>query len=186
MHQPAVDTQAELDKTVISDRRGRPSALISTVSPSTFVPADDNIFAPVAHSSVWLMTGVVAGALGLGLLVWCLRPVPKAKAWVVVVADRPAIKAHYLAAVDDIRAEYDAHHLDERELHHRLSRTVREFASQIGAPGAMAMTASLLDQAGLQSVAKVVAGYQEPQFKQRPRSDPATSCERAKGVIATW
>lgn len=160
--------------------------MIRTVPPSTFVPADDNIFAPIAHGSTWLVIGLVAGALGLGLLVWCLRPLPRAKAWVVVVADPPLIKAHYLTAIDDIWAEYDAHRLDDRELHHRLSRTVREFAAQIGAPGAMAMTASLLDEAGLESVANVVAGYQEPQFKQRPRSDAATSCERARGAIASW
>ena len=48
------------------------------------------------------------------------------------------------------------------------------------------MTASLLEEAGLTSVATVVAGYEQPQFKERARSDPGTSCDRAKGVIQSW
>lgn len=160
--------------------------LISTVPPSTFVPADDNIFPPVVHGAMWLVLGIIAGALGLGLIAWCFRPPSRVVDVVVAPADVPALKAQYISTIDDIQREFVAHHLDERELHHRLSRTVREFAADLGAPGAVAMTATLLSEAGLDSVARVIAGYEEPQFKERTVSDPTSSCEMAKGVIRQW
>ena len=43
----------------------------------------------------------------------------------------PALKARYLSTIDELEREFGAHHLDERELHHQLSRTVREFAAEV-------------------------------------------------------
>ena len=154
--------------------------------PSTFVPADDNIFPPVVYGAMWLAFGVVAGLLGVALLVWCLRTVAREPAGTLDPHNVPAVKAHFLAEVEELEREFAEHHLDERELHHRLSRTVREFAAQVGEPGALAMTASLLEEAGLTSVALAVAGYQEPQFMERPHSDPPSSCSIAKVVIEQW
>jgi len=154
--------------------------------PSTFVPADDNIFPPVGYGAMWLVLGLVAGLLGLALVVWCLRTVPRESAAKLDRSDVPAVKAHYLAEIEELEREFAAHHMDERELHHRLSRTVREFAADLGEPGAVAMTAALLEEAGLTSVALAVAGYQEPQFMERAVSDPPGSCSIAKGVIEQW
>lgn len=154
--------------------------------PSTFVPADDNIFPPVVHGATWLVLGVIAGAVGLGLIGWCLRRPSRVVDATPAAADVPAIKAHYISTIDNLQREFVAHQLDERELHHRLSRTVREFAADLGAPGAVAMTASLLSEAGLDAVADAVSGYQEPQFKERPVSDARSSCTVAKVVIEQW
>ena len=49
-------------------------------TPTTFVPADDRLFPPLAHSGVWLGVGVVAALLGVVLLVWILHAVPDAAA----------------------------------------------------------------------------------------------------------
>lgn len=154
--------------------------------PSTFVPADDNIFPPVDYGAMWLALGLLAGLLGIALLVWCFRTVPREAAGTLDRSNVPAVKAHYLAEVEELEREFAANHVDARELHHRLSRTVREFAADLGEPGAVAMTASLLEEAGLTSVALAVAGYQEPQFMERPHSDPPCSCTTAKVVIEQW
>jgi len=159
---------------------------MSDAPPTTFVPADDNIFGPTGYGLAWLVLGAVAVVLGLVVLVWCFHRRPTVRPVRVPRASIPALKARYMSTIDDLEREFIEHHLDERELHHRLSRTVREFAADLGEPGAVAMTASLLEEAGLTSVASVVAGYEQPQFKERHRSDPPSSCERAKAVIETW
>ena len=154
--------------------------------PSTFVPADDDIFGPAGYGASWFALGLVAMILGLALLVWCFHRRPVERVRKRRPADVPALKALYMSRIDELEREFVAHQFDERELHHRLSRTVREFAADLGEPGAVAMTASVLEEVGLTKVATVVAGYERPQFKQWHRSDPPTSCERAKAVIEQW
>ena len=139
--------------------------MISTVPPSTFVPADDNIFPPVVHGAMWLVLGVVAGAVGIGLIAWCVRRPALGVRATPTAVDVPAIKARYISTIDDLQ---------------------REFAADLGAPGAVAMTASLLSEAGLDGIARAVSGYQEPQFKERPVSDPRSSCAVAKVVVEQW
>ncbi len=150
------------------------------------VPADDNIFAPAAYGPLWIAFGAIAGVIGLGLIVWCLHRRPLVGPSTSLHVNVPELKARYKTTIDGLEREFVLHHFDERELHHQLSRTVREFAADLGEPGAIAMTASLLEEAGLTSVATVVAGYEQPQFKERAHSRPATSCERAKAVIDQW
>ena len=154
--------------------------------PSTFVPADDNIFGPTDYGAMWLVLGIVAVVLGLMIVGWCLHRLPAERHVRHRPADVPTLKARYLSTIDELEREFGAHHLDERELHHQLSRTVREFAADLGEPGAVAMTAPLLEEAGLVGAAAVIAGNEQPQFKERHESDPMSSCDRAKGVIESW
>lgn len=158
----------------------------SDAPPSTFVPADDNIFGPTGYGTSWLLVGIVAIVLGLAILAWCLHRLPADRHVRRRPADVPALKARYLSTIEDLEREYAAHHLDERELHHQLSRTVREFAADLGEPGAVAMTATLLEEAGLVTAAAVISGNEQPQFKELHQSDPASSCGRAKTVIESW
>ena len=160
--------------------------IASDAPPSTFVPADDNIFGPSSYGTSWLVIGIVAVVCGLALVVWCLRRFPAERPVRRRPADVPALKAQYLATIEVLEREFEAHHLDARELHHRLSRTVREFAADLGEPGAIAMTASLLEEAGLVSAAAVIAGHEQPQFKERAESDAGSSCNRVKAVIESW
>jgi hypothetical protein len=151
--------------------------------PATFVPADDNLFPPLGHSGVWLALGIAAGMLGIALVAWMLHatPDPIAKVRDVHVAAR----SMYLAEIDAVYQRFDARQIDERQLHHELSRTVRRFATEHGAPGALAMTASDLRTAGLEDVSEVVAGYQPPQFMPTPRCDPAASVAVARQLVMT-
>ena len=160
--------------------------IASDAPPSTFIPADDNIFGPSSYGVWWSILGVAAVGLGLLLVVWCLRRLPADRTIRQRPADVPALKAKYLSTIDVIEHEFEAHHLDEREVHHRLSRTVREFAADLGEPGAVAMTAALLEEAGLLSAAAVISGNEKPQFKERHESDPLWSCDRVKAVIRSW
>jgi hypothetical protein len=152
--------------------------------PTTFVPADDNLLPPLAHSGTWLVLGVVAGLLAIGLVVWMLHAVPDAAA--NARAAQLTVKGRYLAEIDAAYRRYADHLIDERQLHHELSRTVRQFASEHGAPGALSMTATDLGAAGLDGVAGVVARYQPPQFMERPASDPPMSVAAARELIETW
>jgi hypothetical protein len=158
----------------------------SDAPPSTFVPADDNIFGPSGYGAMWVIIGVVAILLALAVLAWCFHRLPVDRLAKVRREALPAMKARYVATIDELELEFAAHRLDERELHHRLSYTVREFAAGAGEPGALAMTASLLHEAGLSPVATVVAGYEQPQFKEWYESDPETSCHVAKAAIESW
>ena len=152
--------------------------------PTTFVPADDNLFPPLAHSGMWLALGIVAAVLAVALVLWILHAVPDAAA--KAQAARLTVKGEYPAEIDAVHRRYAAQLIDERQLHHELSRTVRRFAAAHGAPGALSMTAADLGAAGLDEVAGVVAGYQPPQFMERPASDPPMSVAAARELIEAW
>lgn len=160
--------------------------MIGESPPSSFVPADDNLFAPVAHSGIWLLLGVLAVAASVALLWWGIRTAP------AVAAERAAqlsAKQRYLAEIDDLAGRFARHELDARDLHHRLSTTVRRFAADYGAPGALAMTPAILREVGHASVAAVVAGYQPPQFMEQTECDPERSLASARSLIddfAEW
>jgi hypothetical protein len=160
--------------------------IASDAPPSTFVPADDNIFGPVGYGAGWVVTGIAAVLVGLALVAWCLHRRPVERSVRLRQVDVPALKERYLSTIRELEREFVIHQLDERELHHRLSRTVRGFAAELGEPGALAMTASVLEEAGLATVSTVIAGYEQPQFKERHRSDPESSCDRARRVIERW
>ena len=149
--------------------------------PATFVPADDNLFPPLAHSGAWLALGVAALLVGIALVAWMLH----APAAAIVKAHHPqaAARRAYLAEIDALQQRFADRQIDERQLHHELSSTVRRFAAEHGAPGALAMTASDLRAAGLDEVSEVVAGYQPPQFMPTPRCDPAASVAIARELV---
>ena len=107
--------------------------------PTTFVPADDNLFPPLAHSGMWLALGIAAGLLTIALVVWMLHAVPDADARARQV--RLTVKGRYLAEIDAAYQQFANGAITERQLHHELSRTVRRYADEHGAPGALAMTA---------------------------------------------
>lgn len=157
--------------------------MISSAPPTSFVPADDDLFAPVAHGSVWLALGVAALAAGVALAVWGLR---RAVAPDTVRTARLSVKERYLADVDELQIRYAERHIDERQLHHALSAVVRRFAAEHGTPDALAMTPTELDSAGLVGVAGVVATYQPPQFMELTTSDPPASLDAARAVIRQW
>jgi hypothetical protein len=148
--------------------------------PSSFVPADTNLFGPAAHGSMWMIVGVAAGVLGLALLVWCVR---KPRVTAGVRTARLTVRERYLAEIDELERQYVDLVIDERELHHRLSTTVRRFAAEHGAPGALAMTPTVLDEVGQPVVAGVVARYQPPQFMWRAACDPDESLASARDVV---
>ena len=152
--------------------------------PTTFVPADDNLFPPLAHSGGWLALGIVAGLLMIVLVVWMLHPVPDADARAREV--RLTVKGRYLAEIDALYQRFAAGEITERQLHHALSKTVRRYADEHGAPGALAMTAVDLRAAGLDDAAGVIARYQPPQFRQQPASDPPRSVAAARELIEAW
>ncbi len=99
--------------------------------PTTFVPADDNLFPPLAHSGMWLALGIVAGLLAIVLVLWMLHAVPDAAA--KARAAQLTVKGQYLAELDALYRRYAEQLIDERQLHHELSRTVRRFAAEHGA-----------------------------------------------------
>jgi hypothetical protein len=153
-------------------------------TPTTFVPADDRLFPPLAHSGVWLGVGVAAAVLGVVLLVWILHAVPDAAA--KARAAQLTVKGRYLDEIDELQRRYAEDLIDARQLHHELSRMVRRFAEEHGAPsGALSMTAADLGAAGHDDVAEVVAAYQPPQFMRRPRSDPPMSVAAARELITS-
>jgi hypothetical protein len=149
--------------------------------PTTFVPADDNLFPPLAHGGAWLALGIAACVLGIALVAWMLDapadPIAKAHDAELLV------QREYLAEIDAVQQRFADRQIDERQLHHELSRTVRRFATEHGAPGALAMTASDLRAAGLDEVSDVVAGYQPPQFMSTPRCDPDASVAIARQLV---
>jgi hypothetical protein len=152
--------------------------------PTTFVPADGNLFPPLAHSGMWLALGIVAGLLAVALVVWMLHAVPDAAAKARAV--ELTVKGQYLAEIDALYRRYADQLIDERQLHHELSMTVRRFAAEHGAPGALSMTPGDLGAAGLDGVAGVVSRYQPPQFMELPVSDPPMSVAAARELIQTW
>jgi hypothetical protein len=151
---------------------------------TTFLPADDNLFPPLAHGSIWILLGVAAAVLGVALLLWALHAVPAVAAH--ARGAQLTVKGRYLDEIDELQRRYSEHVIDERQLHHELSRTVRRFAAEHGAPGALAMTATDLGAAGHDDVAEVVATYQPPQFMWRPQSDPPMSVAAARELIEAW
>lgn len=156
---------------------------MDTPPPTTpFVPADDRLFAPAVHGSLWLAFGVAAGLAAIALLAWAWRRAPSPG---TASAPTPfAVTTRYLAEIDELGRQFADRQFDERELHHRLSTTVRRFAAERGVSGALAMTPRQLGDAGQAAIAGAVATYQPPQFMEWPRCDPQASLDRARVAIA--
>ena len=123
---------------------------MDTSPPATFVPADDRLVAPLAHGGMWLAIGIGAGLVAICLLAWMLHAVREPV--VTTSARRLTVKDHYLAEVAAVQQRFADKLIDERQLHHELSGTVRRFATEYGATGAPAMTAADLRAAGFDDV----------------------------------
>ena len=157
-------------------------------TPTTFVPADDRLFAAArAQRRVARRSGSSRPCSAVVLLVWMLHAVPDAAA-----KARPAA-AHGQGSLPrrdrrPLQRRYAEQLIDERQLHHELSRTVRRFAAEHGAPPARSsMTAADLGAAGHDDVAGVVrrlpatAVHDGPPRTCRSRVDRPCASEAARG-----
>jgi len=149
------------------------------------MPADDRIFGPTGYSAAWLVLGIAAVVGGVALAVAALRPW-----WARPPEPAPtllaAAKARHLAALDALVADVAAARVGPRAAHHRLSRTMRHFAADLGAAGAPAMSAAALRTAGFVGVAVTIAGNEEPQFHPTPDADPLAALAAARVIIESW
>jgi hypothetical protein len=152
--------------------------------PSTIVPADDRIFAPSGHGAVWLGLGVLALVAGVGLIGFATRPLWSRRSPPVTAIARA--KARSLGRLDEITAGVAAGGIDARAAHHQVSRTLRQFAVDLGAAGAPAMSTTALRAAGFDPVARAVGDLQVPQFHPTPHADVLMSIGAARDVIAEW
>jgi hypothetical protein len=163
---------------------GNVALVPSAAPPSTIVPADDRIFAPAGHGALWIVAGAIALTAGIGLVAFAIRP--------LLARRRPTVtalalaKARSLGRLDELRTRVAAGRIDARTAHHELSRTLREFVSDLGTAGALAMSASALRTAGHDPVAAVVGDLEVPQFHPDPRADALMSIGAARDVISGW
>lgn len=154
--------------------------LVASIPDGSVAPADDRLFAPNTLSSAWLVAGVAALVVGAALAVWVIRPGHRR----IVTADRSAtVHDVYLHRIDELGGRLADGELDERHLHHELSRTLRSYATETGTDGADAMSAAALDAAGRRPAAEAVRTFERPQFAESAPSDPARSLHIARAVV---
>ena len=149
----------------------------------TLPPADDRLYGPHAFAAGWLVLGVAVLLLaGVGL-VWACWPSRRPR----IATEPPArltLRQAYLRRLDDLERQVATDELDERALHHELSRMLRRFAADLGTDGAASMSMTALHDAGQTDVAAAVRRFEHPQFEERPESDPAFALGTARTVIS--
>jgi hypothetical protein len=147
-------------------------------------PADDRLYEPVAFGPGWLVAGIVAVLVASGLVAWALWR-PRAPSIVAAPRQLVDLRDRYLRHLGDLEQQLTDDRITPRALHHELSRTLRRFATDAGAVGATAMSATALERAGLGPIADAVRRYEHPQFEELPESDPWAALRIAAAVVSS-
>lgn len=149
--------------------------------------AADAPYPPAGYSGVWLWWGILLLGVSAGLVVLARRArrPPPAPSPAPAGPDPATVRQAYLAEVEALRQRHAAGALDDRRLHHELSRVVRAFVAEASGTDARVMTPSDLRRAGQPVAASVVDRFWATQFG--PRADqPATdSVEAARRLIGS-
>ncbi len=150
----------------------------------------DELFGPVAPSDLWWMFGVALLVLAAALVAWALIPRRTSRRRRARGGVRPLdvarVKQNALDQIDAIEHRFLDREVDERELHHELSATLRHFAAELGPTGARAMTPVELFEAGLPDLADVLHSYYPPRFQARTAGRPNVAVEAARAVVVQW
>ncbi len=154
---------------------------------------DRGYFGPAQypHFPVYLVVGILLLALVVGWYVFVVR-FSRSRFPRPVVAgpaprpDLPALRAKYLAMIDEVESEHRAGRLPERALASRLSLLLRFFAFESSGVDAQVMTLTDLRQAALPAVTGAVEQYYPPAFQKRHPGDPAGAVATAREVVRSW
>ena len=133
--------------------------------------AADAPYPPAGYSGVWLWWGILLLGVSAGLVVLARRArrPPPAPSPAPAGPDPATVRQAYLAEVEALRQRHAAGALDDRHLHHELSRVVRAFVAEASGTDARVMTPSDLRRAGQPVAASVVDRFWATQFG--PRAD---------------
>lgn len=95
------------------------------------------------------------------------------------------IKADYIKRINVIEAAYNNKEIDSREMHQRLSSTVREFVNEV--TGISAQTFVLSDFAKVQmpQVQALIEAFYAPEFAPQEIIE-LQSAENARKVVSEW
>lgn len=166
----------------------------------------DEIYDPVGYSPWWAVLGVTAIVVAVAVVVLIVLltrrrtttpaiALPLAR-YLGVDGDRfGALRATYLARIDDLDREYREGGLDERALHLALSAQMRGFASERLGVDTSAMTLSEIETLRhADPLSSLIAHNYRPSFAEDV--DPATetdtetgtgdSVEMARTAVRTW
>ena len=162
------------------------------------MPTDD-IVAPLGFSAWWIVTGIV---LIVAIAAWLVfvfvhtrhRPTASASTTAPPPATYAAggdpfvdLRLKYLAQVDEADRAFQAHEIDVRELHLRLSAIVREFAGLRRGVDTTVMTLTDIEHlAGAGRLANLIAAYYQPAFSRVSADSGAQSLDGARTVISSW
>ena len=162
------------------------------------MPTDD-IVAPLDFSVVWTL---VAIALIVAIAAWlafvfihtrhrptegALPPAPPPAAYAAGGDPFVDLRLRYLAQVDEADRAFQAHEIDVRELHLRLSAIVREFAGLRRGVDTSVMTLTDIEHlTGAGRLANLIAAYYHPSFSQHSDGSGAESLDGARTVISSW
>lgn len=148
--------------------------------------AADAPYPPAAYSGVWLFYGALLIVAAVVILI--ARRRLRTPHVVITVQPDPqqdlaAVRQAYLDEVEALGRRHAGGGLDDRELHHELSRAVRAYVAESNGPNATVMTPTDLRRAGRQDVAEVIGQFWGTQFGPRPDQSAPESVDAARRVI---
>jgi hypothetical protein len=150
---------------------------------------DPGFYAPLQYGTQWIWLGILLLVLLAATLVWLFRPA-RARRTAAGPADPPrdlpALRAHYLAAIDAVAADACTGRLPHREAHQRLSLLLRSFAAEVRGIQATHMTLQELRDSGLGHLAEAVAGMYPAEFAAAAPATVDHSARLAREAVRTW
>lgn len=158
------------------------------------MPSDNlTLNPPIQYSWLWLIIGLcllLAIAAWYGFAYWYTRKKKLASlATLPVLAqstDLYALKAKYLALIDECYVRYKNNQVDLRGLHRGLSMTVRYFVYEANHFPAPRLTLQDFKYAPFPNLTAVIGNYYDKEFAAIESGNPEQSVALAKELIQRW
>ncbi len=148
----------------------------------------------VDHDILWLLLGVGLLLLLAGwyFLVWwltrkkVLRSVTNLAPREPVLPDMTAIRAKYLALIDEVEKSHQSGEISTRTVHQRLSVLLRFFAQEAHGLRAFSLTLSDLKKTRYDKLTEAIEQYYIPEFNEVMVGDSVSAIAKAREVVNTW
>ena len=157
------------------------------------MPDADGYFPPAQYLPWWALIGVVLIVLVIGWILFVLlftrrraQPVSAANPLAGLPRDPVAIRANYLALIDEVATSHATGALDFRRAHQRLSLIVRQFAAEARGIRAPYMTLEDLRALRLGPLTTTVGDLYPGAFSGQETGSVDTAVTRARHLVNEW
>ncbi|WP_394938129.1 hypothetical protein [Psychromicrobium sp. YIM B11713] len=149
----------------------------------------EGFFPPLDYAAFWWVLGVLLLLLiGVWYFSACYATRAKPQTGAIPMPPKrvPALRAEYLARIDQLVFRHHAGELSARDAHQKLSLLVRGFVQELTGVRTERMTLAELRTAGLPMVGDVVEVFYPAEFGVQDAESLGHSADAARQLVGTW